>query len=60
MDTPSNNDLNVIVGELPAALISLNSYEARTAVAIFERLFPADEHAPGAAEIGVVTYLDRA
>jgi gluconate 2-dehydrogenase alpha chain len=60
MDTPSNNDLNVIVGELPAALISLNPYEARTAAAIFERLFPADEHAPGAAEIGVVTYLDRA
>src|SRR3712207_9194415 len=46
--------------ELPAALIALNPYEARTAAAIFERLFPADENGPGAKEIGVVTYLDRA
>jgi gluconate 2-dehydrogenase alpha chain len=46
--------------EQPAALIALNPYEARTAAAIFERLFPADENGPGAIEIGVVTYLDRA
>lgn len=44
----------------PHALVSLNPYEARTAAAIFERMFPADEHGPGACEIGVVTYLDRA
>jgi gluconate 2-dehydrogenase alpha chain len=42
------------------ALLALNPYEARTAAAIFERLFPADENGPGAREIGVVTYLDRA
>src|SRR5215210_4438329 len=48
------------MAELPAALIALNPYEARTAAAIFERLFPADAHGPGATAIGVVTYLDRA
>jgi gluconate 2-dehydrogenase alpha chain len=48
------------MAELPAALIALNPYEARTAAAIFDRLFPADTHSPGAVEIGVVTYLDRA
>src|SRR4051812_32666161 len=48
------------MAELPAALIALNPYEARTAAAIFERLFPADAHGPGAKAIGVVTYLDRA
>jgi hypothetical protein len=42
------------------ALITLNPYEARTAAAIFERLFPADEHGPGATEIGVLTYVDLA
>jgi gluconate 2-dehydrogenase alpha chain len=41
------------------ALISFNLHEARTAAAIFERLFPADD-APGATEIGVVAYVDRA
>jgi gluconate 2-dehydrogenase alpha chain len=41
-------------------LLALNSHEARTAAAVFERLFPADEHGPGAAEIGVVQYVDRA
>lgn len=46
--------------EQPAPLIALNPYEARIAAAIFERLFPADEQGPGATEIGVVTYLDRA
>ena len=48
------------MAELPEALLSLNPYEARTAAAIFERLFPADAHGPGATEIGVVSYLDRA
>src|SRR3954470_10420157 len=48
------------MADLPAALIALNPYEARTASALFERLFPADGHGPGATEIGVVTYLDRA
>lgn len=36
-----------------AALISLNPVEARTAAAVFERLFPADENGPGATRIGV-------
>src|SRR5687768_1309895 len=45
---------------LPAALTALNPYEARTAAAIFERMFPTDAHSPGATEIGVVTFLDRA
>jgi len=43
-----------------SALLVLTPYEARTATAIFERLFPGDEHGPGATEIGVLTYLDRA
>src|ERR671911_1409632 len=42
------------------ATTSLSRYEARTAAAVFERLFPADEHGPGATAIGVLTYLDRA
>ncbi len=42
------------------ALLALTPYEARTASAIFERLFPADTHSPGATAIGVVSYLDRA
>src|SRR4051812_38401018 len=40
--------------------VSLNPVEARTAVALFERLFPEDANGPGATQIGVVTYLDRA
>ena len=48
------------MSELPAALLSLSPHEARAATAIFERMFPADELGPGAAEIGVVVYLDRA
>jgi gluconate 2-dehydrogenase alpha chain len=46
--------------EFPEALLALNSYEARTAAAIFERLFPADAYSSGASTIGVVSYLDRA
>ncbi|MEA2510624.1 MAG: gluconate 2-dehydrogenase alpha chain [Thermomicrobiales bacterium] len=45
---------------LSAAIITFNPHEARTAHAIFERLFPADDHGPGASEIGVLTYVDRA
>jgi gluconate 2-dehydrogenase alpha chain len=48
------------MAKLPEALLALNSYEARTAAAIFERLFPADAYSPGATTIGVVSYLDRA
>lgn len=43
-----------------SALIALNAHEARTAAALFERMFPAGDGLPGAAEIGVVTYVDRA
>ncbi|HZA90975.1 MAG TPA: gluconate 2-dehydrogenase subunit 3 family protein, partial [Solirubrobacterales bacterium] len=46
-------------GQTPALLI-LTPYEARTAAAAFERLFPADENGPGATGIGVLAYLDRA
>nr|MDP8945957.1 gluconate 2-dehydrogenase subunit 3 family protein [Actinomycetota bacterium] len=46
--------------ERTPALLVLNPYEAGTAAAIFERLFPADEHDPGATELGVLGYLDRA
>src|SRR5919107_3769528 len=43
-----------------SALLVLTPYEARTAAAVFERLFPADEDGPGATDIGVLAYLDRA
>ena len=42
------------------ALLTFNGHEARTAAAIFERLFPGDGDGFGATEIGVVTYVDRA
>src|SRR5919112_1150996 len=59
--TPSrSSDLERGMEERTPALLVLNSYEARTAAAIFERLFPADEHGPGATELGVLNYLDRA
>jgi len=48
------------MAEPPLALLSLNAFEARTAVALFERMFPADANGPGATAIGVVSYLDRA
>jgi len=41
-------------------LLNLNPEEARVASGIFARMFPADEHGPGASEIGVVEYLDNA
>jgi gluconate 2-dehydrogenase alpha chain len=43
-----------------STLLVLTPYEARTAVALFERLFPSDENGPGAIGIGVLAYLDRA
>ena len=43
-----------------STLLVLTPYEARTAVAVFECLFPTDESSPGAIDIGVLTYLDRA
>src|ERR687890_1205777 len=43
-----------------STLLVLTPYEARTAAAVFERLFPTDENNPGAIEMGVLTYLDRA
>jgi gluconate 2-dehydrogenase alpha chain len=42
------------------ALVALSRREGRVAEAIFERLFPADENGPGAGEISVVRYVDRA
>jgi len=44
----------------PESLLALSGREALTAVAAFEVMFPADDHGPGAREIGVVSYLDRA
>jgi hypothetical protein len=41
-------------------LTTLSPHEARTAAALFERIFPADENGPGAEEIGAVAYVDRA
>jgi gluconate 2-dehydrogenase alpha chain len=46
--------------EPSSALVALSSYEARIAAAVFDRLFPRDEHGPGATAIGVVSYVDRA
>jgi gluconate 2-dehydrogenase alpha chain len=45
---------------LSDAYITFSAEEARTARAVFERLFPADEHGAGATEIGVLAYVDRA
>jgi gluconate 2-dehydrogenase alpha chain len=55
-----NNDVEEAMREQPPALITLNPYEARTAAALFEHMFPADAHGPGATEIDVLTYVDRA
>jgi len=46
--------------ERQTGLITLNPHEGRTAAALFERIFPADENGPGATEIGVLAYVDRA
>jgi gluconate 2-dehydrogenase alpha chain len=41
------------------ALVTFTKQQSRTVSALFERLFPADED-PGATEIGVTQYVDRA
>jgi gluconate 2-dehydrogenase alpha chain len=46
--------------ERHTGIVALNPHEARTAAALFERIFPADENGPGATEIRVLTYVDRA
>jgi gluconate 2-dehydrogenase alpha chain len=47
---------------MPASepLLALNPHEGWTAQAVFSRMFPGDAESPGAREIGVLTYLDRA
>lgn len=40
--------------------LCLTQYEAKLALALFERMFPADTETPGATEIGVVQYVDQA
>ncbi len=45
---------------LNRSYISLTPYEAATADALFERLFPADPTSAGAHAIGVVGYVDQA
>ncbi|MBA3449840.1 MAG: gluconate 2-dehydrogenase subunit 3 family protein, partial [Chloroflexia bacterium] len=46
--------------ESDAPFLVLSASEAAIAGAVFERMFPADVHGPGAQEIGAVMYLDRA
>src|SRR5579885_3293480 len=41
-------------------LMFLSPRQGATVEAIVERLFPADELGPGAAAIGVLTFIDRA
>jgi hypothetical protein len=60
IDTTPNSGPKRRVQEQTPALITLNSYEARTAAAVFDRLFPAAQNGPGAVEIGVLIYVDRA
>lgn len=42
------------------SFIVFNPHQARTASAIFDCMFPADEYSSSAADIGVVEYVDRA
>ncbi len=42
------------------ALLTFNPHQARTVTAIAERLFPTDNTSAGAAEIGVLRYIDQA
>src|SRR6266487_4790119 len=44
--------------ETPTLLV-FTAHEARTAEAIFARMFPATPGEPGVAEIGVIPYVDR-
>src|SRR5438876_10302534 len=46
--------------ECKMALLKCNPHEARTAAALFARMFPADRTSAGAIQIGVVEYLDLA
>ncbi|MCB0140567.1 MAG: gluconate 2-dehydrogenase subunit 3 family protein, partial [Caldilineaceae bacterium] len=41
-------------------MITFNRHEKKTAEALFERMFPQTDDAPGATQIGVAEYLDRA
>jgi choline dehydrogenase-like flavoprotein len=45
--------------ETPTLLV-FTAHEAQTAEAIFARMFPATAGEPGVAEIGVISYIDRA
>jgi gluconate 2-dehydrogenase alpha chain len=40
--------------------LALSAEEERTAEALFERMFPGGDDGPGATEIGVLDYVDRA
>jgi gluconate 2-dehydrogenase alpha chain len=40
--------------------LTFDQREAEIALTVFDRLFPADQRDPGASEIGVVDYVDRA
>lgn len=44
----------------PQGFVSFNEHEAGIVTALFERLFPADQSGPGATEIGVAYYVDKA
>ena len=46
--------------EEPRAFAALHADQVRILTSIFERMFPADSTSPGASEMGVVEYLDRA
>ena len=41
-------------------LLTLNHHQATIAAAVFDRLFPADEHSQSATQLGVLSYVDRA
>lgn len=45
---------------VPDAPLVLSAREVSIVDAVFERMLPADANGPGAREIGVVSYLDRA
>ena len=53
-------ELRMVDGEkIRVRLKFFNAQEARVIAAACERIFPADESGPGAAEAGVVVYIDR-
>lgn len=45
---------------MPEERLALNAHQARTAAALFDRLFPSPDGGSTASEIGVLRYLDRA